>query len=101
MLSFEKIHPAQVHWKLKSWARELLWQHEECVICGSRENLEPHHIIKCDSKNPMFFSHDNGVVLCHRCHNMYHRTYNEVNPHTFVKFSQEYSLKLRNKKHKK
>ncbi|MBQ9025362.1 MAG: hypothetical protein IJ104_03140 [Methanobrevibacter sp.] len=86
-----KVKGPQKYWKLKTWVRELLWKYEECVICGSRKNLEPHHIIRCNTDNPIFFSPDNGVVLCHKCHNSYHRMFDEVNPHTFVKFSQKYS----------
>ena len=95
MFSYEKVHPAQVYWKLKAWARDLLDEHHQCVICGGDDNLEAHHIIKCDSKNPMYFSPDNGVVICHSCHNMYHRKYREINPRTLVMFSQKYSIKLK------
>ena len=97
MISYEKVHPAQAYWKLKAWARDLLCEHDQCVICGSESNLEVHHIIKCDRKNPLYFSPDNGVVICHSCHSMYHRKYSQINPHTFVRFSQKYSLKLKRK----
>lgn len=90
-----KIKSAQTYWKLQAWARDLLENHNECVICGSNEKLEPHHIIKCKKTNPIYFSQDNGVVICHSCHTMYHRKYSEVNPRTFLEFSQKYSIKLK------
>lgn len=92
-----KIQSSQKYWKLQSWARDLLSSHDECVICGANEKLVPHHIIKCENTNPIYFSQDNGVVMCHSCHRLYHRKYSDVNAHTFIKFSQKYSTKLKRK----
>lgn len=96
-----KIHSAQVYWKLQSWARDLLEEHKKCVIYGSDEKLEPHHVIKCKNTDPLYFSPDNGVVICHNCHKMYHRKYTDINPRTFVEFSQKYALGLKKNRMKR
>jgi hypothetical protein len=93
MITFEKISGGKIYWKLRSWANQLLMEYDECVICGSRKELEPHHIIKCDNYNPMYYSLDNGVVMCHRCHRLYHRTFKNINAYTFAKFMKEFSKK--------
>lgn len=49
----------------------------KCVICGSDEDIQAHHII------PVFFSEEhkydigNGVTLCKKCHKAVHGSYRE------------------------
>ena len=82
----EKIKSEQLHWKIKSWGRELLEEEHECVVCGSTKNLVPHHIAKIDRYNPYYVDTDNGVVMCDTCHKKYHREYSEINAKTLINF---------------
>ena len=90
-----KIRGSQIYWKRKSWVRELFWKYSECEICKTKEELEPHHIIKTDKTKELYYDLNNGVLLCHRCHSLYHRKFPEINPSTLLEFSQQYSEKLK------
>lgn len=94
----KKIPREQVFYKLKAWVRDLLDEYDECVVCGGVDELEPHHLIICDKSDNLYYSKDNGVVVCHRCHNLYHNNYAEVSPYTFLKFYGEYSYKLKKRR---
>jgi 5-methylcytosine-specific restriction endonuclease McrA len=41
-----------------------------CVIpsCQAKKNLEPHHIIRKIERPDLIHDIDNGVTLCHDCH---------------------------------
>lgn len=43
-----------------------------CVVCGSIENLQAHHIIRASVNRGLALSIGNGVTLCARCHLMAH-----------------------------
>lgn len=90
-----KIRGSQIYWKRKSWVRELFWKYSECAICKTKEELEPHHIIKTDKSKELYYDLNNGVLLCHRCHSLYHRKFPEIKPSTLLEFSQQYSEKLK------
>lgn len=90
-----KVKSNQVYWKRKSWVRELFWKYDECAICKTKKELEPHHIIKTDKSKELYYDLNNGVLLCHRCHRLYHKLFSEINPSTLLEFSQEYSQKLK------
>lgn len=52
------------HWRLSVFIRDDF----KCTKCGSKENLEAHHI-KEQSRHPQLrFVLDNGQTLCHKCH---------------------------------
>lgn len=42
---------------------------DTCEICGSKDNLERHHI----NKNPKDNSCENVMILCSKCHHLWHR----------------------------
>lgn len=90
-----KVKSNQVYWKRKSWVRKLFWKYDECAICKTKKELEPHHIIKTDKSKELYYDLNNGVLLCHRCHRLYHKLFSEINPSTLLEFSQEYSQKLK------
>ena len=51
-------------WRAAVFSRDLY----KCVKCGSKENIEAHHI-KEQSKYPeLRFDINNGMTLCHICH---------------------------------
>lgn len=46
----------------------------KCRICGSKENLEAHHIIPVhnDPEGEYKYDPNNGIMLCKKCHDMVH-----------------------------
>jgi len=54
------------------WAKEILRYHRYCQICGSRENLEAHHIIPVSNSERYRFDYANGIALCKDCHYLVH-----------------------------
>ena len=90
-----KVKSNQVYWKRKSWVRELFWKYDECAICKTEEEREPQDIIKTYKSKELYYDLNNGVLLCHRCHRLYHKLFSEINPSTLLEFSQEYSQKLK------
>ena len=57
------------------WAKEVKARDKcRCVICGSRENLQAHHIIPVanDPWNQYRYNVGNGVTLCKECHEFVH-----------------------------
>lgn len=40
----------------------------KCVLCGSKGNLEAHHIVKWGSSVEKRYLVSNGVSLCQNCH---------------------------------
>ena len=40
----------------------------KCVICGSQEHLEAHHIIPVAHDKAMMYLQSNGITLCRECH---------------------------------
>lgn len=44
----------------------------KCVVCGSKENLQAHHLLE-KHYYPQFANNvDNGITLCRKCHRAAH-----------------------------
>ena len=55
-------------WRDWEWMKKVIERDKKCQICGSKENLEAHHIFP-KSLFPQFrFNVDKGITLCHECH---------------------------------
>lgn len=87
---------------------EILKKETECCICGSKTNLEPHHILHTTKYDELHDSIENLVVMCNNCHHNYHQKYNyDLSFRTLLQFQKEYwqeycpKLKTMNKKLKK
>ena len=54
-----------------------------CQRCGGRGDkkfgIEAHHIVNYSSVESLRFEIDNGITLCHECHNLFHKTYGKTN----------------------
>lgn len=72
--------------KLNRWVSRLFEKYDRCARCGSKENLEPHHIISCSPYDELFDDVDNGALLCRPCHDRYHGTCFPQNRETFEEF---------------
>lgn len=58
---------------LANW-RKQVWKRDNCrcVICGSREGLNVHHIIPVSVSEKYKYVPGNGVTLCETCHRLAH-----------------------------
>jgi len=81
-----KIHKGKYYYDLGYTFNRLKRQTGECFVCGSRENLEPHHLKQVKASKPDYCEENNLVVICKSCHKKYHNRYKKVNPKTFAEF---------------
>lgn len=86
-----KIFPGVKHLNRKEerWFKRLLKRNGRCQACGTKKNLQPHHINPCHVYDKLYFDIDNGAVLCRSCHDRYHQTCFPINQETFTQFCRE------------
>ena len=60
---------------LSDWAEKVKNRDRNCVLCGSKQNLEAHHIFKLNEYDDAYLDLNNRIKLCHSCHKKYHRKY--------------------------
>ncbi|MBA1336717.1 MAG: hypothetical protein HPY66_3152 [Firmicutes bacterium] len=58
--------------RVKKWIKNIL-SIEECQLCGSKENLEAHHIIRWADYPRGRIDSNNGMCLCKNCHIEQHK----------------------------
>ena len=65
-----RINTTLAHWRANVARRDQY----KCVICGSSDSLEVHHIIPvfADSQREYMYEESNGITLCHKHHMMAH-----------------------------
>jgi len=66
----------------RDWAlwREDVFKRDDyaCRVCGSKEHIEPHHIIPKTMRLDLIFEVSNGLTLCKECHKQLHHLYGGV-----------------------
>lgn len=90
--------------KEEKWFQRLLDKNNQCQACGTKDNLQPHHIVPCHVYDKLYFDVDNGAVLCQSCHDRYHHTCFPINAETFRQFCLENhhpKMKPKKKKYKR
>lgn len=60
---------------LSDWAEQVINRDRNCVVCGSKKNLEAHHVFKVNMYDDAYLDLNNGITLCHSCHEKYHSRY--------------------------
>ena len=60
---------------LSDWAEQVIKRDSNCVLCGSKQNLEAHHIFKVNEFDDAYLDLNNGITLCKSCHKKYHDKY--------------------------
>ena len=74
------------YWKLQAQIDTILHEQQECQICGSKDNLNIHHLVHCRSYEKKYADKNNIIVLCRDCHREYHNTCSKSNPVTLLGF---------------
>jgi predicted RNA-binding protein len=55
------------------WRNTILHRDQNtCILCGTKEWIQVHHIIRWIDNNDLRYSLSNGVALCIPCHTKYH-----------------------------
>ena len=62
-------------WRLEVYKRDNF----ECVVCGSKEKINAHHILGFKEYPEERFNVKNGVTLCEKCHIKVHQKYGWTN----------------------
>lgn len=56
----------------QKWKRDVMNRDfNKCSVCGSKEDLEVHHIVAwrfCKDDDELRYDINNGMTLCHTCH---------------------------------
>lgn len=74
------------YWKLHGTIRKLKEKDNRCFVCGSDENIVPHHLKQVKQTSDDYYNENNIVLLCDEHHHQYHQEYSRVNPKTFSEF---------------
>ena len=81
------VNGGKYYWELQDWVNKLFMTYNKCPICGSKKDLEPHHIIQVKPYDKLYSNTKNGIILCKKCHRKYHEEYgSNINPGTLLKF---------------
>ena len=57
----------------RQWRKAVIDRDKKCVVCGSEDDLQAHHI-KSFAQFPLLrFEVDNGITMCGKCHRFHHR----------------------------
>lgn len=74
---------SSVQWKEK---REEVFDKygKQCVECGSRKNIEVHHLVYRNGKHLWEYSTDELVPLCRECHCKVHKNKNHIYHEKYV-----------------
>jgi len=69
-------HIRQVTQEYIVWREAVLARDDfTCQNCGSKEDLQAHHIIPVNENPDFSFVVTNGVTICKKCHRQYHSNY--------------------------
>lgn len=65
--------PSKKYWyALICWSKEVKNRDKKCIICGSTDRLEAHHIIYKKYKPQLSLNVTNGITLCKKHHDETH-----------------------------
>ena len=63
----------------------------KCCICGSKSQLEMHHILHTNKYDELHKSVENLIIICHTCHHNYHQKYHyNLSFKTLLEFAVDY-----------
>lgn len=67
--------PGKRRWKDKLWSAAVILRDKQCIRCGSKENLQAHHIKPFTNNPESRHEISNGATLCPYCHHAQHPTF--------------------------
>jgi len=74
-----------------SWRQSIIKRdYHTCVLCGSTEWIEVHHIVRWIDDDKSRYEQNNGVCLCILCHRKHHAPDNRPFPADITKQLKEY-----------
>ena len=56
----------------RQWRKRIIQRDGACVICGSTDKLEAHHIKPFADYPELRMDENNGITLCEKCHKRLH-----------------------------
>ena len=86
------------YWKFLGTIKKLKEKENRCFVCGTTENIVPHHIRKAKQSNDDYYNENNIVLLCNKHHIQYHKENSSVNPKTFGEFLKKNHFKKQDNK---
>jgi hypothetical protein len=90
------INNSRIGNKYHTWrSNVLIRDHYKCVLCDDNHKIEAHHIDRWVDNTPDRFNINNGVALCHECHQKYHNYRMEKFPHSVTNILKRY-IELKN-----
>jgi 5-methylcytosine-specific restriction endonuclease McrA len=60
---------------VQHWARLVKHRDGKCVNCGSKKELNAHHVESYAKNESLRFDVNNGITLCRACHIDYHKVH--------------------------
>ncbi|MCF8890638.1 HNH endonuclease [Priestia megaterium] len=63
--------PENKAWRMSVFIRDDF----TCKVCGSKEEIEAHHIFNYSSHKKLRYKLSNGITLCEICHDNFHNMY--------------------------
>lgn len=64
-------------WCLRLWGQFIKARDQhQCVLCGSEERIQAHHIFRRSLYPHGWYQPGNGITLCHDCHDIPHADFN-------------------------
>jgi len=73
--------------KLSQWSKTVRGRDKKCVVCGSTEKLEAHHLFSKNVYKDIAYQVSNGISCCNFCHTKFHQEYkDQCTPDNFKKF---------------
>lgn len=57
------------------WRIRVIRRDTCCIICGSKNQRQAHHLENGKHNPELRFDVDNGVTLCRKCHTSFHTDY--------------------------
>lgn len=69
---------------------------KKCILCGSKKELEAHHIFGISQYPYLITEINNGITLCKECHAQYHEEYDQINPVTWTEFLLKHQNTIKN-----
>jgi len=59
-------------YRLRKWSREIIKRDRKCDICGSKRNLQAHHLYDKIHYPQFAYFLSNGITLCRKHHEEFH-----------------------------